>query len=111
MHSAIPDSVENLGWESLSAKVIYPPEMQEMQEQRNFHEVDSAADIVVSEHDEALAEFERRLLEQVGLPMTLQDLLQRHRVDLGGVFAHQFTQEDAILGLKQLDSIYYSFVR
>ena len=74
--------------------------MEEVQEERYLHEVDPSADVVVAQHDEALAQLEARPLQQVRLPVAAQDLLQRRRVDLGRVLVHQFGEQHPRLRLK-----------
>ena len=82
------------------AQETYPPEVKEVQEERYLHEVDPSADVVVAQHDEALAQLEAGPLQQVRLPVAAQDLLQRRRVDLRRVLVHQLGEQVSRFRLK-----------
>ena len=77
----------------------HPPELQHVQQQRYLHEVDPPADVVVPEHDQALAQLQAGLLQQVGLPVALQDPLQDGGVNLRRVLEHELAQKGAALSL------------
>ena len=78
----------------------HPPEVQHVEEERDLHEVDPPADVVVPEHDQAFAQLQAGLLQKVVLPVAPQDLLKRGRIYLGRVLVHQLAQEGPTLGLE-----------
>ena len=78
----------------------YPPKMEHVKKDGYFHQVQSSGYVVVSEHDQALAELQGGLLEEVSFPVAAEDLLQELGVDLGRVLLDQFVQQYPAIRLK-----------
>ena len=74
--------------------------MEHVKKDGYFHQVQSSGYVVVSEHDQALAELQGGLLEEVSFPVAAEDLLQELSVDLGRVFLDQFVQQYPAIRLK-----------
>merc|ERR1712079_607437 len=70
-----------------------PPKMEHVKKDGYFHQVQSSGYVVVSEHDQALAELQGGLLEEVSFPVAAEDLLQELSVDLWRVLLDQFVQQ------------------
>ena len=81
--------------------MFYLPEVKHMEEHRDLHQVDPAADVVVPQHDEVTTQLQAGLLYQVGLPVALQDLQQVRRVDVGRVLGDQLGEDDTAVRLVQ----------
>ena len=74
--------------------------MEHVKKDGYFHQVQSSGYVVVSEHDQALAELQGGLLEEVSFPVAAEDLLQELSVDLGRVLLDQFVQQYPAIRLK-----------
>jgi hypothetical protein len=72
--------------------LAYPPEMQHVEQNRDLHEVEPSADVVVPQHEQALAQLQRRPIQKVGLPVAAQDLLEGGGVDFKRILVDQFAQ-------------------
>ena len=62
--------------------LTHPPEMKHMQQDWNFHEIQSSRYVIVPEHDQAFAQFQGRLLQKVSFPVATENFLQKLCVDL-----------------------------
>ena len=82
-------------------RVTHSPEVEHVEQDWDFHQVEPSADVVVPEHQQTLAQLQRRPFEQVGLPVAPEDLPQRGGVDLQGVLVDQLAQQDAVLRLDE----------
>ena len=85
----------------LWATGTYSPEVEHVEQDGNFHQVEPSADVVIPEHKQTLAQLQRRPFEEVGLPVAPQDLPQRRGVDLQGVLVDQLAQQDSVLRLEE----------
>lgn len=85
----------------LWATGTYSPEVEHVEQDGNFHQVEPSADVVIPEHKQTLAQLQRRPFEEVGLPVAPQDLPQRRGVDLQGVLVDQLAQQDSVLRLEK----------
>ena len=79
----------------------YLPEVQHVKQDRDLHQIDSAANVVIPEHHQMATQLQARLLYQVSLPVTLEDLEQVASVNVRGVLGDQFTQDYSTVSLKQ----------
>ena len=63
--------------------------MKHVEQDWNFHEVQSSRNVVVSKHDEAFAQLQGGFLQEVSLPVTSEDLLEKLCVNLRWVLLDQ----------------------
>lgn len=68
----------------------HPPKVKHVHQNGDIHQVYPPTDVAVSQHDQALAELQARLLREAQPPVRLQDLLQLTSVDFRGVFHQEF---------------------
>jgi hypothetical protein len=66
--------------------------MQHVEQNRDLHEVEPSADVVVPQHEQALAQLQRRPIQKVGLPVAAQDLLEGGGIDFKRILVDQFAQ-------------------
>ena len=59
---------------SLLVLKTHLPEVKHVEEDRNLHQIDSAADVVVSQHHQVATQLQTWFLYQVRLPVTLEYL-------------------------------------
>ena len=62
------------------------PEVEHVEQDRDLHEVDPPADVVVPQHDQVPTQLQAGLLYEVRLPVTLEDLQQVGGVNVRGIF-------------------------
>ena len=79
---------------------IYPPKLQHVKQNRNFHEVQLATDVVIPEHQKTLAQLQRRSIQKISFPVTTKNFLQHCSINFKWIFVDQLAQQNSVFRLR-----------